>query len=86
MTTNTRDSSPHWAVGFAAYDTTKSPSAVSSLREAEAAGNTSAVDVNQQLVSESPGGNSHPDDPHPEVLLPNVTPPEMRPDVTVGAE
>jgi len=40
---------------------------VPSLQEAEAAGNTSDVDVDQQLLGKSAGGNSLPDVPLPEV-------------------
>jgi len=51
------------------------------LREAEAAGNTSDVDVDQQLLIESAGGDSLPDVPLPDVPLP-----EARPDGSVGEE
>jgi hypothetical protein len=65
------------------------------VREAEAAGNTSDVNVNvdvdQQLLIESAGGNSLPDlplpaVPFPNVPLPNVPPPEALPDGWVGEE
>jgi hypothetical protein len=51
--------------------------AVPTLREAEAAGNTSGVDVNHQLLIESAGDDSLsdvplPDDPLPDVTLPDV--------------
>ena len=48
--------------------------AVPTLREAEAAANTSNVDVHvdQQLLIESTGGNSLPDVPLPDVLLPEA--------------
>jgi hypothetical protein len=39
----------------------KSPPAAPTLREAEAAGNTSAVDVEQQLLGDSGGGDGVPD-------------------------
>jgi len=69
--------------------------AVPTLREAEAAGNTSDVDVDLLLLGESAGGNSFPDVPlpdvphpdvplpdvpHPDVSLPDVRPPEASPD------
>jgi hypothetical protein len=53
--------------------------AVPTQREAEAAGNTSDVDVDQQLLIESAGGNSLPD-----ISLPNVPLLEARPDGSVG--
>jgi len=49
---------------------------VPTQREAEAAGNTSDVDVDQQLLIESAGGDS----------LPDVPLPEARPDGLVGEE
>jgi hypothetical protein len=49
--------------------------------EAEEAGNTSDVDVNQQLRIESAGGDSLPGVPLPDVPLP-----EGRPDGLVGEE
>ena len=42
------------------------------LRQAESARNTSHVDVNQQLLIESAGGDSIFDIPLPNVPLPNV--------------
>jgi hypothetical protein len=75
--------------------------AVPTLREAEAAGNTSDVDVNQQLLIEWAGGDSLsdvplpdvplpdvplPDVPLPDVPLPDVPLPEVRPDGSVGEE
>ena len=71
------------------------------LREAEAAGNTLNVDVEQQLLSQSAGGDSLPnvplpdvplpdislpDVPLPDVPLPDVHLPEARPDGSVGEE
>ena len=61
------------------------------LREAEAAGNTSYVDVDQQLLIELAGRDSLPDVPLPDVLLPDVplpdvSLPEARPDCSVGEE
>jgi len=47
---------------------------VPTLREAEAAGNTSDVDVNQQLLIESAGGDSLPDIPLPDIPLPPACP------------
>jgi len=46
--------------------------AVPTLGEAEAAGNILDVDVDQQLLGESAGGDSLPDFPLPDVLLPDV--------------
>ena len=59
----------------------KSRPAVPTLREAEAAGNTSDVDVSRQLLIESPGGDSLSDVPLPDVPLP-----EARWDGSVGQE
>jgi len=65
--------------------------AVPTLREAEAAGNTSDVDVDQQLLIRSAGGDSLPDVPLPDVPLPHVHLPDaplpMAPkDGSVGEE
>jgi hypothetical protein len=65
--------------------------AVPTLRQAEAARNTSDVDVNQQQLIESAGGNSLSNVPLPnvhlpDVLLPNILHPEARPDTSVGEE
>jgi hypothetical protein len=70
--------------------------AVPTQREAEAAGNTSDVDVDQQLLIESAGGDSLPDFPLPnvplpdvplpDVPLPDVPLPEARPAGSVGEE
>jgi hypothetical protein len=46
-------------------------------QDAEAAGNTSDVDVEQQLLGESGGGNGLPDGPLPDVLLPDVPLPNV---------
>jgi hypothetical protein len=46
--------------------------AAPTLREAEAAGNTLDVDVEQQLLGESAGGDSLPDDPLPDDPVPEV--------------
>ena len=69
----------------------KSREAVTTLREAEAAGNTSDVDVDPQLLVESAGGDSLLDVPLPDVPLLNVPLPdillaEARPDGSVGEE
>jgi len=61
------------------------------LLEAEAAGNTPDVEVEQQLLNKSVGGDSLPDVPLPDVPLPDVplphvTIPAPRPDGSVGAE
>jgi len=55
--------------------------AAPTLGAAEAAGNTSDVDVDQQLLSTSAGGDSLPNVPLPDVPLP-----EARQDVFLGAE
>ena len=55
--------------------------AVPTQREAEAAGNTSDEDVDQQLLIESAGGDSLTNVPLPDVPLP-----EARPDGSVGEE
>jgi hypothetical protein len=68
------------------------PSPVAStLPDAEAAGNTLDVDMNQHLLSESAAGDSLSDVPlgkvHlPDVPLPNVPLPEVLPDDSVGEE
>jgi len=54
---------------------------VPTLREAEAAGNTLDVDVNQQLLGKSAGGHSLPDVPLPDVHLAGA-----RPDGSLGEE
>jgi len=66
------------------------------LEEPQAAGNTQDVDVDQQLLGKSAGGDSLPDVSHPvvpllDVPLPDVTPhdgllPEPRPDGSLGEE
>jgi len=61
------------------------------LREAEAAGNTPDVHVNQQLLDGLAGGDSLPDVPLPNVPLsefsvPDVPVPEARPALSVGEE
>ena len=60
--------------------------AVPTLREAEAAGNTSDVDVDQQLLTESAAGDSHPDVPLPDVPLSNVPLSQACPDGSVDVE
>ena len=70
--------------------------AASTLREGEAPGHTLYVDVEQQLLGESAGGNSLPgvplpgvplpDVPLPDVPLPDVPLGEARPDGSVGEE
>ena len=74
----------------------KSRPAAPTLRDAESAGNTSDVDVEQQLLGESEGGDCLPDGPLrdvplpdvplPDVPLPDVTLPEAFPDGSVGEE
>jgi hypothetical protein len=51
--------------------------AAPALQEAEAAGNTSDVDVAQQLLAESASGDGLPDSPHPDVHLPHVPLPDV---------
>jgi len=70
--------------------------AVLTLRNAVVAGNTSDVDVDQQLLIESAGGDSLPNVPLPnvhlpavpehDVPLPDVPLREARPDGSVGKE
>jgi len=60
----------------------KPPPAAPTLREAEAAGNTSDVCVQQQLLGKSAGGDSLPDVPLPDVPLQDVHLPDISlPDV-----
>ena len=61
------------------------------LREAEAAGNTSDMDVDKQLLGQSPGGDSLPDAllpdiPLPDIPLPDVPLPGARLDGSLGEE
>ena len=51
--------------------------ALPTLEEAEAARNTLDMDVDQQLLMESAGGNSLADVPFPDVTLPNVRLPDV---------
>jgi len=69
----------------------KPQAAVPTLREAEAAGNTSDMDVDQQLLGQSPGGDSLPDAllpdiPLPDIPLPDVPLPGARLDGSLGEE
>jgi len=75
MTMNSRHSFPQWD-GVSGLVTKQKPRpAVPTLREAEAAGSTLHVDVDQKLPGESAGGDSlH------NVLLPDAPLPEARPD------
>jgi len=59
---------------------------VPTLREAEAAGNSSDVDVDEQPLGESAGGDSLPHVPLPNVPVPNVPLPVARSDGSVGEE
>ena len=54
--------------------------AAQTLQEDEPARNLSDVDVDQQLLSKSVGGNSHPHDPHPETPARVVALPEAHSD------
>jgi hypothetical protein len=65
--------------------------AVPTLREPEAAGHTSNVDVDQQLLNIPAGGDSLPNVqlpnvPLPDFILPNVSLPEEHRDGLVGEE
>jgi len=51
--------------------------AAPTLREAEAAGNPSDVDLEQQLLGKSAGGDTLPDVPLPDVPLPDVPIPDV---------
>ena len=53
------------------------------LREAEASGNTSDLNVDQQLLSKSAGGDNPPNTPLPFVTLPDDSHAEARPDGSV---
>jgi len=55
----------------------KPRTAAPTLREAKAAGKTSDVDVEQQLLGESAGGDGLPDGPLPDVPLPDVPLPDV---------
>jgi len=77
MTTISSDSYPSRAGVFGACDPAKPRPAAPTLREAEAAGNTSDVDVEQQLLRESAGGNNLSDIPLPDVPLPDVPLPNL---------
>jgi len=59
---------------------------VRTLAEAEEARNTSDVDVDQQLLIQSAGGDNFPDVPLPVVSLPGVPLTEACPDGTVGEQ
>jgi len=60
--------------------------AVPTLREAEPPGNTSDVDVNQQLLGKLAGGDSLPDALLPDVPLLDFPLPGAHPDCSVGEE
>jgi hypothetical protein len=65
--------------------------ALPTLREAEAAGNISNVNLEQQLLVESAGGDSLPDlhltvDSLQDVPVPDVPLPEVRPDGSAGEQ
>ena len=83
---------PHSALEFVGLVTPQKPRPVApTLREVELAGNTSDLDVGQQQLRESAGGDSLPDVPLPtvplqDVLFPYVPLPDARPDVSVGEE
>jgi hypothetical protein len=57
---------------------------VPTLREAEEAGNTEDMDVDQQLLTESPGGDSLPDVPLPDVPLPDVSLHDIPPSMSIS--
>ena len=60
--------------------------AVPSRRDADVAGNTSDVNVDQQLLGGSVGGDILPDIPVPNISFPDVPLPEVHPDGSVGEE
>jgi len=79
MTTNSGDSSPQWGGGFGACDCPKiSPGGDNSARNWHSQ-NTSDVDVIQQLLCKSAGGDSVAGVPVPDAPLP-----EARSDGLVG--
>jgi hypothetical protein len=57
---------------------------VPNLQEVEEEGNTSDVDVDQQLLCESAGGDSLPNVPLPDTLPAGVPVSEVQPDASVG--
>jgi len=71
-TTSSRDSSPLWAAVLVVCDGAYRPLAAATLWEAEAAGNTFVVDVDQHLLCESADGNHNSDVPLPDVPLPEA--------------
>jgi len=84
-------------LGFLGPETPQEPSSAGlTLRESETAGNAADVDVDQQLLGESAGGDRLPDVPLPDVplldvplpyvRLPDVPLPEARTDGSVGEE
>jgi hypothetical protein len=46
-------------------------------RQAEAAGNTSDIDMEQRLLGESAAGDGHPDNPLPDIPLPDIPLPDI---------
>jgi hypothetical protein len=91
MTTISGAFSHQWAGRFGACDAAKIVWAVLSCQDTEAAKNTSNVDVDQQVLGKSAGGEGLPyiplpDTPLPNILLPNVPLPEARRDCLVGKE
>jgi hypothetical protein len=71
----------HWLEYLGLVTPQKPHTVVPTLREVEAAGNTSDVDVDvdldQQLLIELAGGDSLPNVPLPNVPLPNVPLPDV---------
>jgi len=88
----TPETHPHSGLENLGYVMPQKPCpAMPTLREAEAARNTSDVDVDQQLLGKSAGAESLPDVPLPDiplpdVLLPNLPLPEARLDGLGGQE
>jgi len=88
----TPETHPHSGLENFGHLTPQKPRlAVPTLREAETSRNTLDVDMDQQLISESAGGDSLPDVPLPDVPLPDVPLPDapahkVRQNGSVGKE
>jgi len=85
--TQTPETQPHIGLECLVLLTPQIPHpAAPTLREAEASRNTSAVDVEQELLSESGCGDCLPDGALPNVPLPDVPLPHTCPDSSAGEE
>jgi hypothetical protein len=86
ITTNAGKSFPQSVVVVGLVMTQKPRPPVPSLREPVVSGNTSDVNVEQQLLGKSAGGNSLPAVPVPDIPLPNVPLPKAPMHSSVGPE